>query len=465
MLYKDLPLDNLQALANARVPVMHMISLKDKIVPPEENTFKLINRYLRLGGIATVVTCVQEPQALEGHHFTIETPRRVADFIKYHSIKKSVINASNYHELRGGLMNSQLTFEREKKGRVAFLGGSITYNHGWRDSICDYLQNRFPETEFEFIEAGIPSMGTTPAAFRLERDVLSKGKIDLLFEEAAVNDGGNGRSDTEQIRAMEGIVRHLRQVNPSVDIVMMHFVDPAKMKDYNKGLEPQVIVNHNKVADHYQIPYINLAKEVTDRINNGEFTWADDFKNLHPSPFGQGVYARSMLQFLDAAFVKLVNADDKIMAYALPDKLDTHCYNNGTLLSIEKATLKTGWLVDENWKPKDQAGTRANYVNVPMLIAREPGAELSLSFEGRAVGIAIAAGPDAGSIQYRVDKGDWKALSLFTNWSQHLHLPWYYTLAAELEDSKHLLELRISDEKDARSVGNACRIRYFYCNP
>ena len=28
-------------------------------------------------------------------------------------------------------------------------------------------------------------MGTTPAAFRLERDVLSKGKIDLLFEEAA----------------------------------------------------------------------------------------------------------------------------------------------------------------------------------------------------------------------------------------------------------------------------------------
>ena len=169
------------------------------------------------------------------------------DFIKYNTLEKRPLNSDNYHQMRSGLKNSHIKFERDKKGRVAFLGGSITYNSGWRDSICSYLIKRFPETEFEFIAAGVPSTGTTPAAFRLERDVLPHGSVNLLFEEAAVNDASNGRKSEEQIRAMEGIVRHVRESNSDIDIVMMHFVDPNKMIDYNNGIEPKVISNHNKL--------------------------------------------------------------------------------------------------------------------------------------------------------------------------------------------------------------------------
>ncbi len=157
-------------------------------------------------------------------------------------------NVADYHIHRNGIRNSQLKFVREKKGRVAFLGGSITYNDGWRDSICNFLQKRFPDTEFEFIAAGIPSMGTTPAAFRLKRDVLAGGPVDLLFEEAAVNDATNERSNQEQIRAMEGIVRHLRSNNPATDIVIMHFVDPQKMETYRLGQVPEVILNHESIV-------------------------------------------------------------------------------------------------------------------------------------------------------------------------------------------------------------------------
>jgi len=64
---------------------MHMIGLDDKIVPPEENTFLLINEYIRLGGVATVIPCTSGKQELDGHHFPIESPRIVADFIKYYS--------------------------------------------------------------------------------------------------------------------------------------------------------------------------------------------------------------------------------------------------------------------------------------------------------------------------------------------------------------------------------------------
>ncbi|MDO7171602.1 SGNH/GDSL hydrolase family protein [Mariniflexile sp. AS56] len=462
--YKNNPIDNLEALAKAKVPILHTVGLQDEVVPPDENSLLLVNNYIRLGGTATVSPCSSGIQKSKGHHYDIDDPNMVVDFILKHSTKNGPLNASNYHNIRSGLQNSQIQFQRNKKGRVAFLGGSITHNGGWRDSICNYLKNKFPETEFEFIAAGIPSMGTTPGAFRLDRDVLSKGKIDLLFEEAAVNDGSNGRTGIEQLRGMEGIVRHVRNSNPSVDIVMMHFVDPSKMENYRTGKEPEVIKIHNKVAEHYGIPTINLAQEVTERIDHGEFTWKDDFKNLHPSPFGQGVYAHSMIQFLEHAFVGHLDHDDKITAHVLPNPIDAFSYENGMLIDIKMVKLRKGWHVDSRWNPKDGKGSRPNYIDVPMLISETPGSTLKLTFEGNTVGIAVAAGQDAGTIEYRIDKGEWQKLNLFTKWSKSLHLPWYYTLASSLENKKHQLELKIANEKDNQSNGHACRIRYVYVN-
>lgn len=374
------------------------------------------------------------------------------------------LDASNYHQIRGGIQNCRIKFENDSKGRVAFLGGSITYNPGWRDNICAYLIQRFPETEFEFIAAGIGSMGTTSAAFRLERDVLAYGKIDLLFEEAAVNDASIGKTSTEHLRGMEGVIRHLRKSNPEIDIVIMHFADPGKMKVYRNGEEPRVIRTHNKVAEHYQISTINLAKEVTDRIDNHEFTWEEDFKNIHPSPFGQGIYAQSMIQFLDNAFAGHIDDDAKILPHLPAEKLDDYCYDNGYLLDISAARLSKSWRIDPLWNPNDGTGVRKNYVDVPMLISSGPGSTLKLKFVGKAVGIAVAAGQDAGIIEYRIDRNKWQSFNLFGRFSHRLHLPRYYTLASELSPNEHLLEIRIAKESDERSNGQACRIRYFYIN-
>lgn len=462
--YKDNPIDNLEALVKAKVPILHTVSLKDEVVPPNDNSLLLVNNYIHLGGTATVSPCSSGIQKSKGHHYDIDDTAMVVDFIMRHSIKNGPLNSSKYHQIRNGLQNSQIQFKRNKKGRVAFLGGSITRNGGWRDSITNYLKNKFPETEFEFIAAGIPSMGTIPGAFRLERDVLSKGKIDLLFEEAAVNDASNGRSEIEQIRAMEGIVRHVRKSNPSVDIVMMHFVDPGKMKVYRDGNVPKVIKNHNQVAEHYGVSTINLALEVTERIDNGEFTWKDDFKNLHPSPFGQGVYANSMIQFLEDSYASHIDNDDKIIAHDLPNQIDEFSYENGVLMDVKNIKLRKGWDIDSLWNPKDGKKVRDNYVDVPMLVSNSPGSKLKLTFEGSAVGIAVAAGPDAGIIEYRIDKGEWQKLNLFTKWSKSFHLPWYYTLGSALDIKKHQLELKIANEKDVKSNGYACRIRYVYVN-
>ena len=234
------------------------------------------------------------------------------------------------------------------------------------------------------------------------------------------------------------------------------------MESYRSGNVPEVIQNHENVAAHYDIPTINLAKEVTERIDAGEFTWEDDFKNLHPSPFGQEVYFRSLKAFLEKAWAGTVAEDDKIETYQQRDPIDHANYDNGKLILAENAKFVKGWKLVENWNPEDGKGTRPNYVNVPMLVSQDVGSLLEFQFRGNAVGIAVAAGPHAGVIEFRIDEGNWQKQDLFTRWSLSLHLPWYYTLAAGLEDGEHTLQIRLSGEKNPQSIGTACRIRYFY---
>lgn len=456
---------NVQTLAQKKIPLFFTVGLQDSIVPYKENALVLAQSYIDSGGPVTISPNTSGLSGMKGHEFPVDNITSGVDFIQncYLSVS-SILDSGDYHNCRSAMHNSQIIFEREKKGRVVFLGGSITYNPGWRDSICAYLQQRFPDTHFDFINAGIPSTGSTPGAFRFERDVLAHGKVDLLFEEAAVNDRVNGFTSQEQILGMEGIVRHARLSNPAIDIVLLHFVDPDKIDDYHRGVVPQEIVNYEKVASHYDISTINLAKEVTDRIDNNEFSWDKDFVNLHPSPFGQHIYSRSIKSFLDCSWSGYVAEDDKIESYPLPDKLDQACFDKGEL--VVAATVKTAkaWSVDSAWKPKDGSGTREDFANVPMLISETPNCKQKFEFQGNAIGIAVASGPDAGMVEYRIDRGAWKKKDLYTKWSASLNLPWFINLATGLTKGKHVLELRISSDRNEQSSGNACLIRYFLVN-
>jgi sialidase-1 len=380
-------------------------------------------------------------------------------------IPTTPLSSSDFHTYRGSFRNSATKFANQKNGRVAFMGGSITANAGWRDSISLYIRQKFPNTTFEFINAGISSMGSTPAAFRLERDVLSKGKVDLLFMEAAVNDGpsGNNFPKVEQIRAMEGIARHSLTVNPEMDIVFMYFADPSKNTSYNNNQIPDVIINHDSVAKAYNIPAINLAGEVAKRMQNKEFTWEADFKNLHPSPFGQWIYSRSMRVFLDKMWEAPVLPTDVMIAKQLPaEKIDANCYDSGYLVNVNTVPPATGWTYNPNWFPTDGVATRADYTNVPMLIGQTPDEILTFNFNGTAVGISPACGPNAGIIMTSIDGGEWKSTDLFTKNSKTLYLPWYYTLYAGLPEGDHTMRLKLSSSKNVNSTGTASIIRYFY---
>ncbi|MFM7604005.1 MAG: GDSL-type esterase/lipase family protein [Prosthecobacter sp.] len=372
----------------------------------------------------------------------------------------------DYFELRDGLANCQRKFTQEKTGRVIFLGGSITAGGAWRQHTCDYLTKKFLETKFEFINAGIGSMGSVPHAFRLERDVLSKGPVDLLFVEAAVNDASNIPQHPDlMLRGMEGVVRHMRMVSPLTDIVQLHFVMEPHMADYRAGRVPDAIAQHERVAVAYGNPSFNLAREVTDRIDAGEFTWADDFKNLHPSPFGHRLYANSVARMLDSAFAKPIAVSAK--EHPLPEPLDAQSYAKGRLGDIAQAKIIQGFTLVPSWKPADdddkqpngkRVGTREGFVNVPALVGTEPGAEFEFGFEGTGCGLFIASGPDAGQIEFSIDGSPPRTLDMMTRWSSGLHLPWALILDDQLKSGPHTARVLLLNAHAPQGTSSALRV-------
>ena len=309
--FKGNPIDNLAPLAAAGIPVMGVCGDSDKIVPYEKHMKIAAERYRALGGNVEIIL----KPGCDHHPHSLDNAEPVVDFIIRNQPdyqKKQVIHQ------RGNLTNSYLKFAKEKKGCVAFLGGSITEMRGWRNMIQEDLKQRFPETEFMFIDAGIPSTGSTPHAFRFENDVLQKGMPDLLFVEAAVNDDTNGFDYIRQTRGMEGIIRHARTVSPEMDIVMLHFIYDPFIPLLDKGIQPQVIMNHESVANHYYVSSINLAEEVAQRMRDGEFDWKE-FGGTHPAWNGHTYYAAAINRLFDLEWSGDV-VKKTVRAHEVPEK-------------------------------------------------------------------------------------------------------------------------------------------------
>lgn len=153
-------------------------------------------------------------------------------------------------------------------------------------------------------------------------------------------------------------------------------------------------------------------------------------------------------------------AGAEVRAHEMPEKpIDRYSYDKGAFVDIRSAKQLNGWRVVDDWTPEVKGNTRKGFVNVPMLVADRAGASLSFAFEGRAVGIFCAAGPQACVLEYSIDGAPFKKLDTFTAWSQKLYIPWVYMFETELSSDRHTLRLRV-----AKGAKTGCQIRNFVVN-
>ena len=451
LVYQGNPIDTLAPLARAGVPLLHVVGDADAVVPVAENTAILESRYKQLGGAMQVI---HKPGV--GHHpHSLKNPAPIVAFVLKHT--RSNVRA------RGSLDNARIRFERKRRGHVAFIGGSITEMNGYRPMVCASLKKRFPETVFTFTSAGIASTCSTTGAFRLRRDVLNHGPVDLFFIEFAVNDDGDaGHARRECIRGMEGIIRQARRHNPNVDLVITHFVSPRMLTQLQAGTTPVSMQAHSDVAQHYNVSTIHLGKEIAEQITEGTITW-QQYGGTHPSPFGNGICADMIDRLLDQVWSKPLPPAAQPAAHVMPTRpLEALHYGRGRFVALSRAELKSGWkIITPNWAALP-GRKRARFTSLPMLCADRPGAELTLTFTGSAVGAYLVAGPDAGILQARVDDGDFRPVNLYHRYSRGLHYPRTVLFAADLSPGRHVLTLRTAG--DITSNRRAARIIQFVAN-
>ncbi|MDR1964402.1 MAG: SGNH/GDSL hydrolase family protein [Planctomycetaceae bacterium] len=344
---------------------------------------------------------------------------------------------------------------------VAFMGGSITEMDGYRPMVCEMLQKRFPATKFTFTAAGISSTCSMTGAFRLERDVLSKGKVDLFFVEFAVNDDQDAHhSEQTAIRGMEGIVRHVRHHNPDADIIITFFANEHLMDEYRHGREATSITAHRKVAEFYHIPTINVAREVQQQIDEEKLTW-QQFGGVHPAPYGNRI-AANMIEYVFTP--KLDELTDERGRTARRRQLDPYNYENGRFVSPDTAKYGNAWTWSvPDWK-SIPGGFRSTFSGQKLLCCNQPDEELTFEFDGKAVGAFILAGPDAGVVEYQIDGKPAGQVVLFHNFSTGLHYPRTVMFDDQLEPGKHVLRLKITGIVPPKSKGTAARILQFAVN-
>ncbi len=335
--------------------------------------------------------------------------------------------------VRGNFERSKEKFTQAKTGRVAFLGGSVT-NLAWREMVMRYLLKKFPDTTFDFINAGLNGTPAELGAFRLEEDVFGHGPVDLLFLEFAVNGGS--------VEAMEGIVRHARALSPDIDILQMHIAAKWFSDSLADGNIPGAVTDHERVAAHYGNSSLHLYKEIFDRMKAGAFTWAEFAPDgVHPTEFGSTVYAGFITGFLDRVWSL---PDAKAAQASLPSPMTQHPWEHGSLIPCGKASSISGFETVADWMPDLNGNLKAP---VGFLAASAPGAQVTFAFQGTMAGLYSVVGPDSAAVEYRIDDADWVKLDTARDsWYPN---DWYrlngFVLETALADTAHTITFRTTE--------------------
>lgn len=355
---------------------------------------------------------------------------------------------------RGGLPN---VLEKLKSGaevRVAYLGGSITAQDGWRPKTLHWLRQQFPAAKLSEINAAIGGTGSDLGVFRLKHDVLERHP-DLLFVEFAVNDGG---APPRQIyRCLEGIVRQTWKHNPATDICFVYTLAGNMLQTLQEGRFPRSASAMEKVAGHYGIPSIHMGLDVARLEQAGKLIFKGDQPKtdaektalgdkilfspdaVHPYPdTGHQLYLEAVVRSL--AKIRQVGQPGP---HALPAPFAADHWERAQMLPLSRARLSPGW---RQLEPASDRLAKSFGDRLPGLWeARSPGESVSFRFRGTTVRIYDLLGPDCGQVTVAVDDRPPVVKPRFDAYCTYHRLA-SLSVAEDLPDTVHTVKLTLHPE-------------------
>lgn len=306
---------------------------------------------------------------------------------------------------------------------MAYLGGSITAQAGWRVKSLDYFKRTYPDSTFTETDAAIGGTGSDLGVLRIEHDVFAAAPPDLLFVEFAVNDAN--AQPVEIIRAMEGIVRKTWRAFPECDIAFVYTFTEKQLDELKAGTLNRSAATMETVADHYGIPTIHFGLEAVRLEKEGKLVMkapeakvekvsGDELNQAYKIPVGEGgkihfsndgvhPYLNTGHQLYVEALIRslplIEQASTGGKPHDLSAPLDAANYEQSKMLAPDLATLQGSW----EKLPADDNLTKPFLKRAPAFWRANTDASLSLKFRGSALAIYDLLGPDGSRLEVNVD--------------------------------------------------------------
>lgn len=327
--------------------------------------------------------------------------------------------------------------------RVAYFGGSITAQAGWRVQTLAWMQKNWPKRHFTEINAAIGGTGSELGVFRFRRDVLSH-KPDLIFIEFAVNDGG--ASPDSIVRCMEGIVRQAWEVDPSIDICFVYTFVDGWAKQLAGGQFPRAASVMEAVADRYGIPSIHMGLEAARMRQRGELVWRGKEKEqggkmvfsadgVHPYPeTGHKLYTAAVQR----SFEKMQHLGQS-GPHSLPAPLDPLNYEKAKLIPMAQFP-RSFTTMDAS---KGIAKAFGKYM--PAMRLARPGESITIQFTGTCLGFMDMLTPDSGLLETIVDGQPARDVARFDAFTNYPRIGSFFP-ARDLKDGPHTVNVKVTDK-------------------
>lgn len=193
-----------------------------------------------------------------------------------------------------------------EKVTIACIGGSITqgtissgsddsevgFKKCYADLFFEWWSETFPDTEFEFINAGIGATDSYLAVHRVQKDVLDYHP-DLVLVEFSVNDDGSAGSKITYDNLVRKIL--LSEDHPAVMLLFMGQTNGSTAQDV-----------HVLIGFHYKLPMVSYTNVINDMIVNGVYTEKQlSGDTVHPSAMGHAITAEILWKYLNSVYAQM----------------------------------------------------------------------------------------------------------------------------------------------------------------
>ena len=355
---------------------------------------------------------------------------------------------------RDGLPNFSRKLFDGKDVTVAYIGGSITAQDGWRVKTTAWLREKFPDVTITEVNATIGGTGSDLGVFRFDRDVLAYSP-DLIFVEFAVNDGG--ADPARIVRAMEGMVRKAWAVNAETDICFTYTYANGFEHSYREGNLPRSTSADETLAAYYGIPTLDMAGRVVryetekklvfaapkGEYPEGKITFSED--GVHPIDAGHEVY----MEVVKPALGEMLKEGHAArIPHEMKTPLEEDHWADAKIVPVRAEMLGGEW---ELLPVTEGLGQQFAHRMDEIWHSGTPGATLTIRFRGSMVGIYDLLGPDGGQIFYEVNGVRKGPQPFFDRYCTGHRLATFF-FAADLErDAEHTVMMELDAEQPDRA--------------